>query len=184
MAQAQLDHIKFSLNIPICLKKCETTIWYNFQESKFKIYYEKSGVEVSSSSFQQIINHLIMVKFQLLTIVKVFEMCSLINQLLSCFTKCRSTPPDYHINVKCSPKFSNCCSSNEDTHLTVDIPITYSDDVVLFYNVNNKYFTLYQKDIKTGNPLTFRGSNIEEVITLSHQNEFSSLNVPVQTSSV
>jgi hypothetical protein len=59
MAQAQLDLIKFSLNLPILIKNCEIPIWFNFQESKFKVYYEKSGIEVSSSSFQEIVNHLI-----------------------------------------------------------------------------------------------------------------------------
>jgi len=59
MAQAQVELLKFSLNIQMFIKNCETPVWYNFQESKFKIHYEKSGVEISSKSFKEIVNHLI-----------------------------------------------------------------------------------------------------------------------------
>jgi len=59
MAQAQLDYKKFSLNLPLNIQNCESTVWFNFQESKFKVYYEKTGIEISSPCFKEIINHLI-----------------------------------------------------------------------------------------------------------------------------
>jgi hypothetical protein len=59
MAQAQIEQMKISLTVPVYIKNCEIPIWYNFQESKFKICYKNSGIEISSSSFKEIINHLI-----------------------------------------------------------------------------------------------------------------------------
>jgi len=59
MAQAQINHVKFSLNLAIRIPNCETVVWYSYHNSNFKITYEQSGIEISSHSFKDIVNHLL-----------------------------------------------------------------------------------------------------------------------------
>jgi len=100
-------------------------------------------------------------------------MCTMLDQILSCFGKCRQTQTQTeNINVTCAPKFNNCCSTSEENKLP-EIAIKYSDDILLFYNIDFKYFTIYRKDLLTGNTFELRADNIHGVLSYLYQNELS-----------